>query len=190
MRLFVAIPLPEDVRERLSLLCSGLPAARWVEPETMHLSLRFLGEVDGRQAADVDSALGGIKVPAFAIELAGIGQFGDNRRVRALWVGVEPQELLMRLQAKVENAVQRAGLAPEGRKYRPHVTLARFKQNPPGPKLGRYLHEHGLFRHGPVPVDRFALFSSFLSASGAIHRVEADYPLEPPAPEAPREASG
>ncbi len=81
----------------------------------------------------------------------------------------------------MENAVQRAGLPPEGRKYRPHVTLARFKANP-GPKFGRYLGQHSLFRHGPVPVDDFALYSSFLSASGAIHRVEADYPLEPAVP--------
>lgn len=184
MRLFVAIPLPEDVQERLSLLCSGIAAARWVEPENMHLTLRFLGEVDGGQAADVDSALGGIKVPAFDLNLNGIGQFGDGRKVRTLWVGVEPHELLMRLQTKVENAVQRAGLPPEGRKYKPHITLARFKSNP-GPKLGRYLCENSLFRLGPIPVNDFALYSSFLSPKGAIHRVETDYPLEPAVPVSP-----
>jgi 2'-5' RNA ligase len=78
----------------------------------------------------------------------------------------------------VEKSVQRAGQPPEGRKFRPHVTLARFK-GPPGPKFGNFLHQHSLFRSGPVPVDRFALYSSKLTQKGPIYRTEAEYPLEP-----------
>ncbi|RDD63411.1 RNA 2',3'-cyclic phosphodiesterase [Ferruginivarius sediminum] len=177
MRLFVAIPLPEQLTDRLALMAGGLDNARWVDPDNMHLTLRFLGELDGREAADVDAALGEIRVPAFDMELADIGSFGNGKKVNALWVGVEAPEPLTRLQTKVEQAVQRAGVEPERRKFRPHVTIARFK-GPPGPKLGNFLHEHALFRSGPIHVDRFVLYSSKLTPKGPIYREEAVYPLE------------
>lgn len=177
MRLFVAIPLPEELTDRLAQMAGGLDNARWVDPGNMHLTLRFLGELDGRQVADVDAELGGIRVPAFDIELADIGSFANGKKVTALWVGVEAPEPLSRLHAKVENAVRRAGVEPEGRKFKPHVTLARFKGSP-GPKLGDFLRQHALFRSGPVHVDRFVLFSSKLTPKGPIYREEAVYPLE------------
>ncbi len=178
MRLFIAIALPEDLRARLAALGNGLPGARWVSEENLHLSLRFLGELDGGEAADVDAALAGVRVPGFELGLEGISHFGKGRNLRALWVGVRPNPALMRLQAKIEQAAIRAGQPPEKRKFKPHVTLARFKSNPGG-KLQSYLAEHALFRTEPFPVDGFTLYSSFLSASGAIYRPEADYPLEP-----------
>lgn len=188
LRLFVAIPLPEQLCERMAQMAGGLDNARWVDPANMHLTLRFLGELDGRTAADVDAELGGVRVPAFEIELNGLGTFGSGRKVSALWVGVRGPEPLTRLQVKVEQAAQRAGVEPEGRKFRPHVTLARFK-GPPGPKLGDFLQRHGLFRSGPVEVDRFLLYSSKLTPNGPIYREEAEYPLEPAAVESSQRAS-
>lgn len=180
MRLFVAITLPEDVRARLGALANGLPGARWIKPENLHLTLRFLGEIDNGAAADVDTSLAGLRAPGFALTLKGLGHFGEGRKLRALWVGVDPNSELMRLQEKIEQALQRMGLPPEGRKFKPHVSLARFNSNP-GRRLQQYLTEHNLVRLGPIEVDSFELYSSFRSAEGSIYRVEASYPLELPA---------
>ena len=176
MRLFVALSLPEDVRDELARLAHGLPGARWVAAENLHLTLRFIGEVDADVAHDIDAALAAIRSPAFSLALAGIDRFGDRRNVRQLWVGADPQPALGRLQAKVEAAVVRAGLKPEGRKFKPHVTLARFKGRP-GPKLGEYLSHNALFRLPPFEVSRFILYSSFLSSGGSIYTEEAAYDL-------------
>ena len=181
MRLFVALSLPEDVQQRLSGLANGLPGARWVKPENLHLTLRFLGEVDNMAAADVDDALAKIRSPGFDLSLNGIGHFGEGRKLRALWVGVDASDQLMRLQEKIEQALIRAGLPPEPRKFKPHITLARFKSNP-GARLQDYLADHNLVRAGPIAITSFELYSSFTSAEGAIYRVEASYPLEPVAP--------
>ncbi|SMF78154.1 2'-5' RNA ligase [Tistlia consotensis] len=178
MRLFIALSLPEEVRERLSLLAHGLPSARWVAPESLHLTLRFIGEVDGPQARDLDDMLSTIDLPEFELTLRGLGTFDEGRRLRSLWAGVEANEPLQRLQAKIESAAQRAGLPAERRKFKPHVTLARFKDNPPELKLQHYLAAHGLFRCGPFPVEDFVLFSSFLAHTGALYSPEAVYPLE------------
>lgn len=178
MRLFVALSLPHDLRDRLSALCNGLPGARWVAPENLHVTLRFIGEVDGHAAEDIDAALSAIRCRRFPLTLAGVGDFGDDKRLRAVWVGVEPSETLERLQAKVERAVRHAGQPPEKRKFKPHVTLARFKSHPPGDKLQTYFTAHGLFRAQPFEVTDFTLYSSYLSHEGAIYRPEADYPLD------------
>ena len=103
MRLFIALSLPEEVRERLSLLAGGLPGARWVAPESLHLTLRFVGEVDAPQAHDLDDVLSTIDLPEFELTLRGLGTFDEGRRLRSLWAGVEPNETLLRLQAKVES---------------------------------------------------------------------------------------
>jgi 2'-5' RNA ligase len=178
MRCFVALPLPEQIRDRLARMRGGLENARWVEPENLHLTLRFLGELDGREMADVDAALSAVSVPNFEILLAGLNTFGNGKKLHALYVGVEAPEPLTRLQGKVEKAVQRAGQPAEGRKFLPHVTIARFK-GAPGGKFGAFLQEHSLFRSEPIPIDRFVLYSSKLTPNGPIYRAEAEYPLDP-----------
>jgi 2'-5' RNA ligase len=176
MRLFIALPLPDDLRDRLAALQRGLKKARWVKPENLHLTLRFLGELDGRQAGDVDAALAALGGEAFSLGLAGLGCFGEGRNLRALWVGVEDPEPVRRLQAKVERAVQQAGIEADRRKFKPHVTLARFKRSP-SPDLSGYLQSNNLFRSAPFAVTEFVLFSSFLTREGPIYRPEASYPL-------------
>lgn len=178
MRLFVALQLPETLRDRLAQMRGSLANVRWVDAENMHLTLRFVGEIDGREAADLDAELSTISVPSFEFELAGLDTFGNSKKVNALYVGAQAPEPMTRLQTKVEKAVQRAGQPPEGKKFRPHVTIARFK-GPPGPKFGTFLSQHSLFRSGPIFVDRFALISSKLTQKGPIYRTEAEYPLEP-----------
>jgi len=176
MRLFVALALPETVRWQLRLLSGGLPGARWVEPENFHITLRFIGEVDGAEFHYIDAALAGIRAPSFTVRLSGVGHFGSGAKLRSLWVGADKQPALNHLRDKVESAVVRAGLTPDGQKYQPHVTLARSKGEPT-PKLGDYLVNNNLFRSAPFEVTHFTLFSSYLSHSGAIYTPERSYEL-------------
>lgn len=178
IRLFVGLELPEVTRERLALICAGLPGAKWVKPENLHLTLRFIGEVENGVAEDIDDALARVRAPRFDIELGGVGFFGKPAAARILWAGVEKSGLLNHLQMKVETAVKRAGLSAEARKFSAHVTLARLKGAPPQ-RLRRYIGENADFRAGPIAIERFVLFSSFLSSSGAIYTPEAYYDLEP-----------
>ena len=181
MRLFVALSLPDDLRERMGALEAGLPGARWTPEDNLHLTLRFIGEVDGAQAHDIDACLAEVSVPAFEARFDGLDTFGDKRNLRALWVAVaQPNELLFRLQAKVEKAVVRAGLPPESRKFTPHVSLARFKRNGarvPPDKMQAYLSEYARFQAGPVRFESFTLYSSVLHRDGSIYTAEAEYPL-------------
>lgn len=181
MRLFVALSLPDEVRDRLADLEDRLPGARWVPPENYHITLRFIGEADGGLADDIDAELTSLSGEGFAVSLAGLGSFGEGQKTRALYARVEPSEPLSRLQQKVENALQRAGCKPEGRKFKPHVTLAYFK-GVLGPELELFTIRHALFRAGPFTVTDFVLYQSFLSGEGAIYREEAVYPLSYPPP--------
>lgn len=193
MRLFVALALPDDIRWQLRLLCGGLPTGnhgghhgltRWVPPENFHITLRFLGEVDGRDVEYVDAALAGIRAPRFSLRLKGVDAFSSGQRVKAVYAGVEKQPALQHLHDKVESAVVRAGLPPEGQKYTPHVTLTR-PNNPPLAKLQQYLVEHSLFKTEPFEVTHFTLFSSALGSEHPVYTAHRSYALTAPAAEAP-----
>lgn len=176
IRLFAAIPLPEPIRERLTMLQSGLQGARWVKPENIHLTLRFIGDVPEDMADEIGAALSGIEAPGFSLALDGVGSFKWGDRPNAVWAGVEKSEPLMHLQARVESTLVRAGLTAATRKFMPHATLARLKHAKP-PRVEAWTVENAAFHSEPFTVDRFTLFSSFLSSSGAIYTPEAEYPL-------------
>jgi 2'-5' RNA ligase len=172
LRLFVGIALPPELKLRLSLVCGGVPGAKWVDAGNLHVTLRFIGEVDEGAAGDIDDALIQIRAPRFELTLAGVGHFGT----RMLWAGVERNASLLHLQDKVESAIVRLGFEPEGRRYAPHVTLARLKYGAE-PKIQSFLQEHAFFRATPFAVDHFSLIASYLTKSGAIYEDQADYPL-------------
>jgi RNA 2',3'-cyclic 3'-phosphodiesterase len=176
IRLFVGLELPEELRLRLTALRGGVPGARWVKPESMHLTVRFIGEVDGGRFDDIALALSRIKAPAFELTLTGISTFGKAHAPHTLWVGVRRNEALGTLHLKVDRALVTTGLEPESRKYSPHVTLARLKEAS-GLRLGGFVTANSLFSAGPAPIGQFVLFSSFLSKSGAIYKPEVHYPL-------------
>jgi 2'-5' RNA ligase len=178
MRLFVGLGLPEGLGRRLAVLNGGLPGARWVTQENMHVTLRFIGEVDRAAAEDIDAGLAAVSAPGFDLHLRGVGTFGQGAKARALWVGVEPCEALGFLQAKVESAVVRAGQPPEGRKFTPHVTLARFAQAD-AHRLQMFVEGNSLFRAGPWSVAQFTLFESRLGKGGSVYTPLADYALGP-----------
>jgi 2'-5' RNA ligase len=177
MRLFVAVGVPEGLAQRLSILQSGQPGARWVAPESMHLSLRFIGEVPRDAAEDIDEALARVTAPGFDLHLQGVGTFGQGAKARALWVGVTPSDALNFLQAKVESAIVRAGHAAEGRKFTPHITLARFNHADPR-RLQSFVEGNSLFRAGPWTIDHFTLFESRMGKGGSVYTPLADYELQ------------
>ena len=179
IRLFVALAVPEDVRRRLEMLRGGIPGARWQSAEQMHLTLRFIGEVDGAAFREIMDALADIEAEAFTLALEGVGHFPPRGRARILWAGVARNPALLRLQERTEAVVTGLGHAPDGRNYAPHVTLARFASRVPRHRLQEFVSYHGQFSSGPFPVRSFELFSSHLGAGGAHYEVEARYPLVP-----------
>ncbi|HEY1838245.1 MAG TPA: RNA 2',3'-cyclic phosphodiesterase [Rhizomicrobium sp.] len=175
MRLFVALSLPDAVAGTMFLLQSGVPAAKWQTREQLHLTLRFLGEVDGREANAVDDALAAISTPPFSLSLKGVGEFG-GKTPRALWAGVSDPAAVSHLARKIETAMQRIGLPAETRKFTPHVTLARLR-GAPAPKVLDWLSDHVLYASAAFEVRSFALYSSQLSHGGSVYVAEREYRL-------------
>lgn len=180
IRLFVAIPFPPALRRQLATVSGGIPGARWTDEDNFHLTLRFIGEVDEGTGRDIVDALGQVRGERFDLSLGGIDQFGKGEKARVLWMGVDKNPALVRLRDRVESALVRFGLPPEGRKFTPHVTLARL-YGASGDSLGAFVQSHQLVRLGPVEVDSFALFSSWTHGEGPIYEIEAEYLLTPPA---------
>ena len=174
-RLFVAIRPPRTIREQLLGLMGGVSGARWQGDEQIHLTLRFIGEVERNIAEDIAGALTAVRQPTFDIELNGIGTFSRGGQPEVIWAGVAPHEPLKALHKKIDQACVRAGLEPERRAYSPHITLARLKRGA-GP-VGGLLEAAGSVTSPPFCVDSFALYESRLAPDGAIHTVVERYPL-------------
>ena len=176
LRLFVGLVFPPELKLRLSLLCGGVPGARWVDPGNFHLTVRFIGETDEDAAGDIDAALARLRARRFSLQLKGVGVFGGDKP-RQLWVGAERQPDLLVLRDKVEQALLRVGLPPEPRKFAPHVTLARLN-NAPRERLRDFLAAHAGFRAEPLAVEGFSLIASLLTKAGSVYEEEAAYPLQ------------
>ncbi len=174
-RLFIGVEIPSDIGQALSMLRGGLPGARWIDPENYHLTLRFIGNVDHTTAHEVAFMLGRIKRGAFELYMEGLASFG-GRKPRAVVANVSPAKPLIDVQAEQERLMQRMGLEPEGRKFTPHVTLARLRESS-SREVADYLSARGYFRTSPFKVSRFVLFSSRASVGGGPYVVEASYPL-------------
>jgi len=174
-RLFTGIELPAEQREELMRLRQPLPGAKWIEPENLHLTLRFAGDIDNTRAEELADRLAGITVDAFEMRLSGLGTFGGNEP-KSIWAGVEAGPELEALARANERAARAAGLAPEGRVFKPHVTVARLKYASPD-AIARVLGRIGAFRSRPFLVGRFVLFSSRPKVGGGPYVVEAAFPL-------------
>ena len=173
-RLFVAIRPPAAIRSLLLGSMQGVRGARWQSDDQLHLTLRFIGEVDRHRANDAAAALGGIHHPAFAIALDGVGQF-DKKGQGALWAGITPHDQLHILHKKIDQACVRVGIEPETRAYHPHITLARLNRGS-GPIDG-FVETSGGLCSPPFEVDSFALFESHLTSDGAIYAIVERYPF-------------
>jgi 2'-5' RNA ligase len=174
-RLFVALRLPAPVREVLLGAMGGVERARWQDEAQLHLTLRFVGEIDAPLANDLAAALGRVDAAPFDLRIAGVGHFERKGRATALWAGVATSEPLLALQHKVERVCQRVGLEPEGRKFAPHVTLARLNTSA-GP-IGGWLAAHGALVAPPWRVEEFRLYESVLTPAGSAYEPVVNYRL-------------
>lgn len=195
-RLFTGLKIPSEIGVQLALLQSGLAGVRWIDPTDFHITLRFIGDVERPLADDIEDALAHIISAPFSLELFSLGSFGGDRP-RMVWAGVRPSEELSRLHQQHEILAQRLGLKAEGRKFTPHVTLARIKNGGARIKNGgdrmkngragnrssaaaiaRYLSDNADFRSFKFDVSEFLLFSAKSSTGGGPYLIEANYPLD------------
>jgi RNA 2',3'-cyclic 3'-phosphodiesterase len=177
LRLFAALPLPDPICDAVVKAQRGLDGARWSPRDNLHLTLRFIGDVDERKAEDIDAELGQIKLSGFEIALAGAGFFGGEEP-HAMWLGVDPNDALLALQRACERACRRAGLAPAERAYTPHVTVCYLPRHQALAPVIAYQQSHALFSTPIWVADRFYLYSSRTQGSGpSRYTIEAEYPL-------------
>lgn len=174
MRLFTGIEIPEDIGEEVCALMGGIPGARWQDRENLHLTLRFLGNLDPHTAEDVDMALSRVASKPFDITLKSMGTFGEPPRV--LWAGAEASERLPTLAGKVDSALHPLRLDYDRRKFIPHVTLARLRNAHPGDLAG-FIQEHGDYASRSFTVTHFVLYSSHRGQDGADYTPERYYIL-------------
>ena len=175
-RLFIAVDLPDAIKKNLESMFFGIPGARWVALDQLHLTVRFIGDVDGSLFLDIKSALAETRISPFNIQLKGVGHFPPRGAPRVIWVGIEKNEPLQLLRKKIAGTLLKIGVKPEKRKFSPHITLARLKNTPPQ-KVANFLSGNGLFSQEPFQIDDFKLYSSTLTPKGAIHKVERIYSL-------------
>jgi 2'-5' RNA ligase len=173
-RLFVAVRPPETVRDALLSLMGGISGARWQDDDQLHLTLRFIGEVDRHVASDVHAALGSLHHPPFEIAIAGLGLFDRRGVPETLWAGIAPQEPVRTLHNKVDQAMARVGLAPERRAFHPHITIARLRGAGP---VHDFMARSGGTSGPSFRVDAFGLYESRLTPEGAIYTQVERYPL-------------
>jgi 2'-5' RNA ligase len=176
IRLFAAIMIPGEIGEGLARRQQGIPGARWRPIESLHITLRFGGDVPETLAEDFDAALSAISGEAFDIALGGAGSFGDGLEINAVWVGVADSPDLRRLASRCETAARRAGLKPETRGWRPHVTLA-YLNRPEPARVAAWIQGHNLLRSPRFRISAFGLYSSWRTDRGSVYRLERSYPL-------------
>jgi RNA 2',3'-cyclic 3'-phosphodiesterase len=198
-RLFIAIDIPDAIKAQLITLRTDLPSAKWVEKDSIHLTLRFIGDADAKQTQAIKAALSNVKATPFEFTLAGAGRFppGTNKPPRVLWVKVQAPPTLGKLANDIERMLATLGFAPEERGFSPHITLARFKSrnfpiandssgrevwvsrkdSTPIDAAQSFISQHSNFHTAPIRVNEFVLYNSTLTPQGSIYQPEAVYPL-------------
>ena len=175
-RLFIALPVPDEIAETLTTLQSGVPDARWVPAENFHVTLCFAGSVHGAAMRDLEEELSDIAGPPFPVVVAGVEQFSSGKQPKALVALVARSDRLDWLHQKVSTVARNCGIEIDRRKFRPHVTLARFGNGAEtGHHIAQFMASHSTFQAGPWVADHFALYSSRMSRSGSVYREEAAY---------------
>ncbi len=182
MRVFIAIDLPNEIRKPLKELQRELRplthSARWVAPESIHITLKFLGEVPEKRIEQVDGAMGGLTWKPFTISVHGVGFFPEARSPRVFWAGMEAPTM-QGLTEEVDARMERLGFDKEKRPFRPHITLARAKDSRIDSSLAAASAKYREHDFGSFTADRIYLFQSTLKPAGAVHTKVREYPLEP-----------
>lgn len=180
-RLFIAVPIPSHIKSSLLQLRVNIPGAKWIPEDQLHITLKFIGEVDGHVFKDIRNKLSEIKMDQFPLQIKGVGYFppgnSSKRSVpKVLWAGIGDLIYLSRLKNKIESTLNESGIKREGRKFNPHVTLARLKNSHPQ-SITDFLSAYSTFKSDSFRVEEFRLYSSKLLPGGAVHNIEAVYPL-------------
>lgn len=179
-RLFIAIELPEPVKNALAGLRAEIPDATWVKPHAYHLTLRFLGDsIDQAGLSRIQTALSAVRAEPFEFWLSGVGRFPISPKTwaRVLWVGVQAPPALGDLQRMVERAVTGCGWPPDQQKFHAHITLARLRSARGQAQIAAFLAGNRSFRAGPVAAESFHLIASTLSPQGPTYAIQSSYPL-------------
>ncbi len=174
-RLFAGLEIPAEIGQSLSNLRGGLPGARWIDPENYHVTLRFIGDIDGMSANEIASMLFRINRKPFEVKVRGLQSFG-GRKPRAVVASVEPSRPLIEQHSDLEREMHTSGLDPEGSKFNPHVTLARL-HDASSQDVADYLSVRGYFPSRTFLASRFVLFSARASTGGGPYVVEDSYAL-------------
>lgn len=176
VRLFISIDPPQEIRSNIKGLGYTIPGARLTPEEQLHLTLHFLGEVEGTLFKDIQEALLNVEQAPFSLQISGVGHFPPRGKPKVIWAGVSQTDELMRLRRAIGNALSTCGVELEKRKFSPHITLARL-HNSPLKKVGEFLAGNSFLQSPFFRVESFHLYSSYLGSSGAHHMLEASYQL-------------
>ena len=177
IRAFTALALPEEHRARLSALAAGVDGARWVSLENLHVTLRFIGEVNEAAGDDIAEALAGVRSEPVTVTLEGAGHFGNRRKAYSVWIGVRASPGLLALRDRIDRALVSCGLAPESRKYAPHVTIARLGRARPD-HVRAWLEAAAGFAAPPFEAGEFHLYESRPGRSGNTYVPLAEFSLK------------
>jgi 2'-5' RNA ligase len=180
MRVFIAIDIPGEIRQRLAAMQEQLremsASAKWVASDSIHLTLKFIGETSERRLEDVHTALVGLAWKPLSVAVRGVGFFPGTRSPRVFWAGLH-SPTLEGLATEIDSRLSRAGFDSEERAFRPHLTLARTRDNRLESTLVKAAAEFGDTELGTFVADRFFLYQSTLKPGGAIHTKLKEYPL-------------
>jgi 2'-5' RNA ligase len=172
MRVFIAVDVPNEVRKALGDVQRALrplsTSARWVAPETIHITLKFLGEIPDKRLEDIDTALTGLTWKEFTITVRGVGFFPGMRSPRVFWAGMEAPTM-KGLTEQLDTRMERFGFDKEKRAFRPHITLARAKNTRIDSSLVTAAAKYEEHDFGSFTVDRVFLFQSTLKPTGAVY---------------------
>jgi 2'-5' RNA ligase len=169
--------MPEEVRESLSNICFGIPGARWTQKDQMHLTVRFIGDTFQNTMDDIADILENVNCSCFSLTIKGLGYFPPKHKPNLLFAGIENSTYLQDLRDLIEPLLTEIGLEPEERKYHPHITLARLRPEAPLNTITGFLSAHNLLKIENIPITEFHLYSSELTADGAVHTKEISYSL-------------
>ncbi|MEO0328590.1 MAG: RNA 2',3'-cyclic phosphodiesterase [Pseudomonadota bacterium] len=172
-RLFTALEIPSSIALQVAMLQNGLPGARWIDRENLHITIRFMGDVEPLVAREIAYELEQFKTKPFSLELGNLDVFGHSKP-HSLYASVKNSQSLFELQASQERLCQRLGLEADSRKFTPHLTIARVR-GIKAIKIARYLSVHGYFKPPVFDVSRFMLLSSRSSTGGGPYRLEESY---------------
>ena len=176
IRLFIALPIPQTIRPYLHRIGGSLPYSRPVPVDQIHLTLRFLGDLEGSRFLDIKEELSTVAAAPFFMSIQGVGHFPPRGKARVVWAGVRPVEPVQHLKRKIDSCLRSCGISADPRKFSPHITLARLKDTP-AQRVAEFLAGNSFLCFDEFKVDCFHLYSSKLTQKGAIHRCEATYQL-------------